>query len=127
MALSREMTGHVHSGTGDLQCRNYVALKPAVLQILENSREFKGDRDNTHYHKTILLITVNYRQHCWVPSIQISSSTDGKRADIDVDYRSTKIPAAIVNGHLSNANSDVRAASLRCSLRKGLRIEAKYT
>jgi hypothetical protein len=30
-------------------------------------------------------------------------------ADIDVDYRSSKIPAVLVNGHLTSANSDVRA------------------
>ena len=43
------------------------------------------------------------------PSIQYSFSRDGKRADIDVDYRSSSFPAALVNGHLSSSNSDVRA------------------
>jgi hypothetical protein len=98
--------GKIPQARGDLQFRIYVALKPTVLQTLENSREFKRERDNTHYHKGYPL---NYRQQGGVPGIQISSSSDGKRADIDVDYRSAKFPAAIVNGHLSSANSDVRA------------------
>jgi hypothetical protein len=98
--------GKVPEARGDLQFRIYVALKPTALKTLEASREFKRGRDNTHYHKGYPL---NYRQQGGVPGIQISSSTDGKRADIDVDYRSAKFPAAIVNGHLSSANSDVRA------------------
>jgi len=36
-------------------------------------------------------------------------SRDGRRGDIDVDYRSSRFPAALVNGHLTSANSDVRA------------------
>ncbi len=31
------------------------------------------------------------------------------KADIDVDYRSSKRPGAMFNGHLTSANSDVRA------------------
>jgi hypothetical protein len=98
--------GKIPTARGDLQFRIYVALKPTALQILEDSREFKRDRDNTHYHKGYPL---NYRQQGGVPSIQISCAEDGKRADIDVDYRSAKFPGAIVNGHLSSSNSDVRA------------------
>ena len=41
--------------------------------------------------------------------MQFSISEDGLRADIDVDYRSSKLPAAMWNGHLTSANSDVRA------------------
>ncbi len=98
--------GKIPEAKGDLQFRIYVALKPSALQTLDDSREFKRDRDNTRYHKGY---PINYRQQGGVPSIQISSSTDGKRADIDVDYRSAKFPAAVVNGHLKSANSDVRA------------------
>ena len=47
----------------------------------------------------------------WHPSIQVSLTRDGKRADIDVDYRSPKFPNALVNGHLRAANSDVRAGN----------------
>jgi hypothetical protein len=39
----------------------------------------------------------------------MSLSADGMRADIDVDYRSSKTPASLFNGHLTAANSDVRA------------------
>jgi hypothetical protein len=98
--------GKLPASASDLQFRIYVALKPNAMQTLENSREFKRGRDNTQYHKGYL---INYRQQGGVPSIQISCSEDGKRADIDVDYRSSKIPAALVNGHLKSANSDVRA------------------
>ena len=51
----------------------------------------------------------SYRQAGNVPNLQFSMSEDGLRADIDVDYRSSKIPASIWNGHMSSANSDVRA------------------
>ena len=98
--------GKIPTARGDLQFRMYVALKPTALQTLDDSREFKRGKDNTIYHKGYPL---NYRQQGGVPSIQISSSPDGKRADIDVDYRSAKFPAALVNGHLTAANSDVRA------------------
>jgi hypothetical protein len=43
--------------------------------------------------------------------VQVSLSADGKRADIDVDYRSSKFPASMVNGHLTSSNSDVRAGN----------------
>ena len=35
----------------------------------------------------------------------------GRRADIDVDYRSSSGPQALLNGHLTSANSDVRAGN----------------
>ena len=41
--------------------------------------------------------------------MQFSLSEDGMRADVDVDYRSSKSPQALFNGHLTAANSDVRA------------------
>jgi hypothetical protein len=52
---------------------------------------------------------LNYRQEGGVPSIQFSVSRDGRHADIDVDYRAASFPAALFNGHLTAANSDVRA------------------
>jgi hypothetical protein len=36
-------------------------------------------------------------------------SEDGLKGDIDVDYRSSKSPQSFFNGHLTSANSDVRA------------------
>ncbi|HVQ63078.1 MAG TPA: hypothetical protein VMT78_01015, partial [Terriglobia bacterium] len=50
-----------------------------------------------------------YRQEGKVPNVQFSFSEDGLRADVDVDYRSSKLPTAMWNGHLTSANSDVRA------------------
>ena len=45
------------------------------------------------------------------PSIQVSIALDGRRADIDVDYRSSSFPVALFNGHLTASNSDVRAGN----------------
>ncbi len=53
---------------------------------------------------------MNYRQN-GTPSIQFSMSKDGRHADIDVDYRSSRIPQGLFNGHLTAANSDVRAGN----------------
>ena len=41
--------------------------------------------------------------------MQMSMSEDGLRADIDVDYRSSRSPQSLFNGHLTASNSDVRA------------------
>ncbi|HNR38475.1 MAG TPA: hypothetical protein PKN61_05515, partial [Acidobacteriota bacterium] len=91
---------------GDLQFRMYARLRPDALDILHRCREFKRGPDNVSYHKGY---PQNFRQQGGVPSIQISVTADGHRADVDVDYRSAKFPAALFNGHLSSANSDVRA------------------
>ena len=64
--------------------------------------------DNTVYHKEYPL---NYRQQGGVPSIQFSITLDGKYADIDVDYRSSKFPKGLFNGHLTSSNSDVTAGN----------------
>ena len=102
------INGKVPKARGDLQFRLYVVLKPDALQTLKDSSEFFRDRDNTVYHHGYPL---NYRQDGRAPTIQISMAKDGRHADIDVDYRSSKFPAALVNGHLSAANSDVRAGN----------------
>jgi hypothetical protein len=54
---------------------------------------------------------MNFRLQGGVPSIQFSVSADAQFADIDVDYRSSQFPASLFNGHLSSANSDVRAGN----------------
>ena len=102
------INGKVPKARGDLQFRMYVVLKPDALQNLKDSREFFRDRDNTIYHHGY---PMNYRQDGGVPSIQVSIAKDGRHADIDVDYRSSKFPSAILNGHLTAANSDVRAGN----------------
>ncbi len=106
IAYIETVQGNIPKASGDLQFRIYAALKPTALQALGNSREFKRGGDNTHYHKGY---PINYRQQGKEPTIQVSCSPDGKRADVDVDYRSAKFPQAVFNGHLTSSNSDVRA------------------
>src|SRR6516164_720076 len=101
------INGKVTRARGDLQFRMYVILKPDAVAKLKASQEFFRDRDNTVYHKGYPL---NYRQD-GTPSIQFSMSKDGRHADIDVDYRSSGIPQGLFNGHLTAANSDVRAGN----------------
>ena len=101
-----DLAGKVSGAPGDKQFRIYVQLKPDAVDLLSKSQEFKRDGDNTVYHHGY---PVCYRGRGGAPSIQVSISRDGRIADIDVDYRSSKFPAALFNGHLSAANSDVRA------------------
>ena len=98
--------GQIPEVRGDRQFRLYVKLKPGALDRLYQSREFKRGKDNTVYH---IGYPINFRQQGGTPSIQISVTRTGRRADIDVDYRSSRGPVALVNGHLTAANSDVRA------------------
>src|SRR5215475_14393891 len=100
------INGKVPRARGDLQFRVYVVLKPDALEKLKASHEFFRDRDNTVFHHGYPL---NYRQDGGAPSIQVSMAKDARHADIDVDYRSAKFPQGLVNGHLTAANSDVRA------------------
>ena len=100
--------GEVAGASSDRQFRLYVRLTPNAREILERSREFKRAIDNTIYHKGYPL---NYRDQGGTPSIQVSMALDGRQADVDVDYRSPSFPVALFNGHLSAANSDVRAGS----------------
>lgn len=100
------VNGKIEGTSGDHQYRLYVVLKPDALKTLEDTQPFSRGMDNTVYHKEYPL---NYRQQDGVPSIQFSITRDGKRADIDVDYRSSKFPKALFNGHLTASNSDVTA------------------
>ena len=100
--------GKVPKARGDLQFRVYAVLRPDALQKLKDCTEFFRDRDNTVYHHGY---PVNWRQDGGTPSIQISMAPDGRHADIDVDYRSSRFPTALFNGHLTAANSDVRAGN----------------
>jgi hypothetical protein len=101
-----EIAGEVPEARGDRQFRIYVHLKPNAIEMLGASQEFKRTGDNTHYH---FGYPICFRMKGGPPSIQCSISRDGKRGDFDVDYRSSSFPSALVNGHLSAANSDVRA------------------
>jgi hypothetical protein len=99
--------GRVEGAGGDKQFRIYVQLKPNALEILEKSQEFGRASDNTVYHKGF---PTCFRSQ-GTPSIQVSMTKDGKRADIDVDYRSSKFPVALINGHLTASNSDIRSGN----------------
>ena len=93
-SIGRGRRAHRRSicGTGgDEQFRVYVRLKPDTREMLEKSREFFRDHENTVYH---VGYPHSYRQAGKEPNIQISMSEDGLRADIDVDYRSSGSPQA---------------------------------
>ncbi|HEX4773198.1 MAG TPA: hypothetical protein VH351_20360 [Bryobacteraceae bacterium] len=103
-----QVMGEEAGASGDHQFRLYMYLKPNAVDLLSRSQEFFRDRDNATYHKGF---PISYRLKKGPPSIQISVSRDHKLSDIDIDYRSSGFPKALVNGHLSAANSDVRAGN----------------
>jgi len=102
------IAGQYSGRMGDEQFRLFVELQPDAVDVLARSQEFFRDRDNTVFH---VGFPQNFRQVGRVPNIQVSVSEDGQRADIDIDYRSSGIPRGLFNGHLSAANSDVRAGN----------------
>ncbi|MBI4470014.1 MAG: hypothetical protein HY650_11910 [Acidobacteria bacterium] len=106
VANVNEIAGERKGERGDFQFRLYVELIPAANQLLRDAREFFRDKDNSVFHKGY---PVNWRQGGPVPNLQISMAKSGNLADIDVDYRSSRFPKALVNGHLRASNSDVRA------------------
>lgn len=99
-----EIAGEVRGAPGDRQFRVYVTLKEGAVERLEQSTQFRRGADNTVYHRGY---PMSYRM-AGVPSIQVSIARDRRRADVDVDYRSSAFPAGLFNGHLTAANSDVR-------------------
>ena len=103
-----DVAGQVLGSRSDQQFRIYVQMKPGVLRLLIQSKEFSRSADNTVYHKGYPL---SFRSTGGTPSIQFSLTRDGTRGDIDVDYRSSKFPIALLNGHLTASNSDIRAGS----------------
>ena len=102
------VAGNIAGQSGDRQFRMYVQLRPDTQQILEQSREFSRQVDNTVYHKGY---PICFRGSGGTPSIQFSLARDGMHGDIDVDYRSSAIPIMLINGHLTASNSDVRAGN----------------
>jgi hypothetical protein len=90
---------------GDEQFRLYVKLKPDTRDVLAKCREFFRDHENTVYH---VGYPHSYRQIGKEPNVQMSMAEDGLSADIDVDYRASKTPQSMFNGHLTSANSDIR-------------------
>ena len=102
------VAGERKGAGGDEQFRIYVLLKPDAYDVLTKAKEFERQGDNTVYHKGY---PICFRSLPAVPSIQFSLTRDHMRADVDVDYRSSKFPKAVVNGHLTASNSDVRAGN----------------
>ena len=103
-----EVMGEEAGVKGDRQFRMYAYLKSTAFDTLSRSQEFKHDKDNAVYHKGF---PICFRLKNGPPSIQVSMSRDRRMADIDVDYRSSSFPKALVNGHLTAGNSDVRAGN----------------
>ncbi len=99
------VAGQYYGREGDQQFRLYVHLEPGAKETLEKSQEFGLGHLNTVYHAGY---PNSFRQAGKEPTIQFSISEEGTKADIDVDYRSSKSPQALFNGHLTSANSDVR-------------------
>jgi hypothetical protein len=100
------IAGQQSGRSGDQQYRLYVTLRPDARDVLDRSREFVRDHENTVYHPGY---PHSYRLGGGAPSAQFSVADDYLSADIDVDYRTSKTPQSLFNGHLTAANSDVRA------------------
>lgn len=106
--LVESVHGDVPNTRGDQQFRVYVHLQDDALNKLYLCTQFHRTADNGIYH---VGYPINFRQLGGSPSIQVSVTRTGLRADIDVDYRSSGGPQALVNGHLTASNSDVRAGN----------------
>jgi hypothetical protein len=106
LTAMEHIAGQDPGRAGDQQFRLYATLRTDARDTLERSREFARSSDNAVYHAGY---PASYRSAGGVPSIQFSLSADGLRADIDVDYRASKAPQSLFNGHLTSSNSDVRA------------------
>jgi len=100
------IAGQYYGRGGDQQFRLYCDLEPNARETLEKSREFQPGHENSVYH---VGYPHSFRLGGKYPSVQFSVSEDESKADIDVDYRSSKVPGALFNGHLTSANSDIRA------------------
>jgi hypothetical protein len=100
--------GETAGAPSDRQFRMYARLVSGALDTLARSKEFKRGVDNAVYHQGY---PISYRGQTGVPSVQFSVALDGRRADIDVDYRRSIFPVGLFNGHLTASNSDVRAGN----------------
>jgi hypothetical protein len=90
---------------GDRQFRLYALLKPDALDRLSRSQQFRRKSDNDVFHAGY---PICFRQRGGVPALQLSITATGRRADIDIDYRSGRVPFVLFNGHWRSSNSDVR-------------------
>ena len=99
------IAGQYAGRSGDEQFRLFVTLKPDTREVLGKSKEFFRDQENTVYH---VGYPHSYRLAGKEPNLQFSMAEDGLSADIDVDYRASKTPQCMFNGHLTASNSDIR-------------------
>lgn len=106
VARVNEVAGRILDARSDEQFRIYVDLVPEAYEILTESREFRRAADNTTFHRGY---PISFRGNSGTPSIQFSMSRDRRHGDIDVDYRSSRFPVGLINGHLTASNSDIRA------------------
>lgn len=102
------IAGELEGEGGDKQFRIYVDLVKNSVKRLGSSKTFHRGKDNHIFHKKY---PYNFRQIGKAPTLQISIASDGRSADIDIDYKSSSFPAALFNGHLKASNSDVRPKS----------------
>jgi hypothetical protein len=100
------VAGQVSGAPSDHQFRMFALLRADAVALLERSREFKRGVDNTVFHRGY---PMSFRAQGGPPSIQVSIAPDGRNADVDIDYRRSMFPLMLFNGHLTSANSDVRA------------------
>lgn len=103
-----DVAGRRPDARSDQQFRIYAQLRPDSYDLLVRSREFRRTVDNTTFHRGY---PISFRGNSGTPSIQVSMSRDRQYADIDVDYRSSRVPIGLVNGHLTASNSDIRAGN----------------
>ena len=99
------------SGPGGLGQSPVPYLCPLIPppDTLARSQEFKRGADNTVFHRGY---PTSYRQQGGTPSIQISIAPDGRRADMS-GLPLLEFSGGLFNGHLTDANSDVRAGNNR--------------
>ena len=106
VARVNDVVGRIIDARSDEQFRIYVDLVPNAYEVLTKSREFRRTGDNTTFHRGY---PISFRGNSGTPSIQFSMTRDRRFADIDVDYRSSRFPVGLINGHLTASNSDIRA------------------
>jgi hypothetical protein len=103
--LVEAIHGQIPGLGGDRQFRLYALLTPDALDRLSRSQQFKRTGDNDTFHAGY---PISFRQRGGLPALQLSVTATGRRADIDIDYRSRRVPFVLFNGHLRSSNSDVR-------------------
>src|SRR6185503_8243692 len=76
IASIERIAGQYAGRAGDQQFRLFVNLKPDTREVLETSREFFRDHENTVYH---VGYPHSYRQIGKEPNVQMSLAEDGLR------------------------------------------------